>query len=413
MIKSRHAILALLTALNLFNYLDRYIVNAVAPDLQAALGLSNSELGIVKGIFMVGYIATCPLFGWLGDRYARKGLIAAGVAAWSVATATSGFAFAFGTLLMARAGVGVGEASYATLSPTIIDDIASPETKNRWLAIFYVAIPVGSALGFLLGGFVNHHWGWRAAFYVAGGPGILLALLTLLIREPERAAAVRPAGVAGAYAAILKRPLFVSAVLGYVAQTFALGGFANWAVEFLYRHHGMELESADRWFGIVTVVTGLGGTALGGLLADRWPGEDRARVSLKVCAWSSLVAAPIALIALFMPTSSSFIIALGVCEFVIFASVAPTNAAVLLSVPNELRASAMALSILAIHVLGDILSPFFLGVSADLFHDAPTRGSGGHGLFVGMLMLPVALALSAGFWWRGARVGEAPAPAGS
>lgn len=405
MIRNRHAILALLTLLNLVNYLDRYVVNAVAPKLQLALSLSNAQLGAVKGAFMVGYLLTSPLFGWLGDRRPRKTVIAAGVAVWSLATAASGLAGTLGLLLLARAVVGVGEASYATLSPTLIDDLSTPERKNRWLAVFYVAIPVGSALGFLFGGYADARWGYRAAFFLAGGPGLLLAVLMLLLEEPTRSASTAARAVGGAhiYRELARNRLYLFAVAGYVAQTFALGGFANWAVEFLYRRLGMELAAADRWFGIVTVVTGLAGTAVGGVLADRWPGVDRAQAALKVCAWSSIAASPFAIAALFMPGSASFIAMLAVCELAIFVSVAPSNAAILLSVPSHLRASAMAVSIFAIHVLGDILSPLLIGVSADLFHDSPARGSGGTGLLVGMMSLPVALLLSWLFWWRGAR----------
>src|SRR5262249_13139315 len=146
MIQGRYAILALLTALNLINYIDRFLVMAVAPRIQTSLDLSDGEIGWVTSAFMLGYFVTSPLFGYLGDRVPRKLLIAGGVAVWSVATALSGMAGSFASMVAARVLVGVGEASYATLSPTIIDDIASKEAKNRWLAIFYVAIPVGSAL---------------------------------------------------------------------------------------------------------------------------------------------------------------------------------------------------------------------------------------------------------------------------
>jgi len=188
-LKSRHGILALLTALNFVNYVDRYVVNSISPSIQESLHLSDSQVGWVGSVFMFGYFLTSPLFGWLGDRYPRKGLIALGVAIWSIATAVSGLAGSYAAILAARVAVGVGEASYATLAPTIIDDIATTETKNRWLAIFYVAIPVGFSLGFMLGGWVDHLYGWRAAFFVASGPGFVLALATLLMKEPSRTGA--------------------------------------------------------------------------------------------------------------------------------------------------------------------------------------------------------------------------------
>ena len=177
MIRKPAAILALLTGLNLLNYLDRLVLSAVLPKVQESLGLSNFVGGSLATVFLIGYFVTSPIFGQLADRGARKGIIAAGVAVWSIATFASGLATTALALVLGRAMVGVGEASYATLAPTIIDDMSPPDRKGRWLSVFYVAIPVGSALGYLTGGFVEKHHGWRAAFFVAGGPGILLAAL--------------------------------------------------------------------------------------------------------------------------------------------------------------------------------------------------------------------------------------------
>ncbi len=238
-------ILALLTLLNFVNYLDRFLVAAVAPKIQESLGINDARIGWITSAFMFGYFLTSPAFGWLGDRHKRKGLIAAGVAVWSLATIASGLATGFGSMFAARVIVGIGEASYASLSPTIIDDIAPPNRKNQYLAIFYLATPVGSALGFVLGGMLQHAYGWRNAFFVAGGPGVLLALVTLLIREPERKEQPRTSP----YRALAREPLYLLAVGGYIAQTFALGGFTFWAAPFLYRKLCMQLEFAAYAFG--------------------------------------------------------------------------------------------------------------------------------------------------------------------
>jgi len=155
-IKNPYVVLALLSGLNLVNYLDRMLVSAVGPKLQIDLGLSDLQFGFVSQAFMVGYFVTSPFFGSLGDRMPRRGLIALGIATWSLATIGSGLTKTFAAMVAARVVVGVGEASYATLAPTIIDDLAKPASKNRWLAVFYVAIPVGSALGFVLGGQLEH-----------------------------------------------------------------------------------------------------------------------------------------------------------------------------------------------------------------------------------------------------------------
>lgn len=411
MIQNRLVILAILTALNLVNYLDRFLVMAVSPRIQESLGLDDAQTGWVATAFMLGYFVTSPIFGYLGDRYPRRGLIAAGVALWSLATVLSGFAPTYGAMIAARIAVGIGEASYATLGPTIIDDLATPKSRNRMLAAFYVAIPVGSALGFIVGGLLEHRYGWRSAFFIAGGPGLLLALVTLLLHEPARAAsaeAKQPAMVV--YKELARTPQYVLTVLGYVAQTFALGGFTAWAAPFLYRKLCLELHQADSYFGAITVVTGLAGTAIGGVLADRWPGADRSQAYLRVCAWTSFIAAPLALVALRMPTATLFLVALAACELAVFTSVSPVNAAILQTVPPALRATAMAVSIFMIHLFGDLVSPPLIGHISDAAGDARAFCSGARGLQVGMYFLPAALLVSAFAWLAGSRARRITSP---
>jgi MFS family permease len=204
-------------------------------------------------------------------------------------------------------------------------------------------------------------------------------------------------------AALARTPPYVAAVAGYVAQTFALGGFQAWAAPFLYRKLCLDLQHADSWFGTITVVTGLVGTAIGGVLADRWPGADRGRAYLALCATTSLAAAPLALVALLMPTASTFLVALAATELAVFISVSPVNAAILRTVPPSLRATAMAASIFMIHLFGDLVSPPLIGKVSDSFGDAHAKCSGAAGLQVGMYTLPVALVLSAVAWLWGAR----------
>jgi MFS family permease len=392
-IDNPYLILGLLSGLNLVNYLDRQLVAAVGPRLQQDLGLSDPQFGLVVTAFMLGYFLTSPVFGVLGDKHPRRGLIAIGVAAWSIATAASGLANGFAAMIAARVVVGVGEASYATLAPTIIDDLAKPAVKNRWLGIFYVAIPVGSALGYLLGGKLEDAYGWRSAFFIAGGPGILLAVLALFIREPPR----KPRETSQAKAStamfgkLVKIPIYRSAVIGYVAQTFALGGFAAWAPQYLSRHYGMELKSADFWFGLILVVTGLSATFVGAWLGDKLGGEDRARVNLRLCAVTTLLGVPSAFLCLWAGSPLGFFAGIAVAEFAIFLSTSPINVVILQGVPEEFRASAMALSIFAIHLFGDLISPPLIGAISQ-------RSS----LQTGMFILPAALFVAALSWWRGA-----------
>ncbi|MBX3202595.1 MAG: MFS transporter [Labilithrix sp.] len=417
MIRRPRTVLALLTGLNLLNYLDRLVVSAVLPKVQEELGLSNFQGGLLATVFLVGYFLTSPLFGSLGDRFPRKGLIAAGVLVWSLATMGSGLAMGIGSLLLARAVVGIGEASYATLAPTIIDDVTPPRRKGRALAVFYMATPVGAALGYLVGGFVESRWGWRAAFLVAGGPGVLLAATCLLIAEPERKLATEKADILRDVRKLTRVDLYRRGVIGYCAYTAAIGAFSYWAPKFLYARYALPLATANFRFGIVTVLGGAIGTIVGGRWADRrsnapvteaTPGEDatgrddpeasrardreaeRARVKrlLKICATGSALGAPLAAGAFLSPSPTLFFVLVFLAITVLFLSTSPINAVILQAVPTELRASAMALSIFSIHIFGDLWSPPLVGLLAD---HVPIE--------LAMMTLPAAIAASAWLWW--------------
>ncbi len=238
--------LAVLTLINLFNYLDRWIVAALAESMKhSELQLSDTELGSLMTGFIVVYMLAAPVFGSLGDTRSRTRLIGLGVALWSVATALAGFARSYASLFAARAAVGIGEAAYGTISPALLADYFPRERRGRVFAIFFAAIPIGSALGYVVGGLVDHYFGWRPAFFVAGVPGIVLAALALRLYEPPRGAhdavgAPTPSGPAvslggaarAAYGALLRNRPYVLTVLGYAAYTFAIGALAFWTPSF-------------------------------------------------------------------------------------------------------------------------------------------------------------------------------------
>jgi MFS family permease len=420
MIKNRTAIVALLTGLNFLNYLDRFIVAAVLPRIQTDLDLSNFEGGLLATVFLLGYFLTSPLFGKLGDRVSRKRLIAFGVATWSAATIFSGLASSLPMLILARAIVGVGEASYATLAPTIIDDISPPEKKGKMLAIFFLAVPMGSALGYLLGGYIQGVWGWRAAFFVGGGPGLALALLCLLIDEPVRQhLSDAKQKMSETIAALFRIPLYRRAVLGYCAHTAAIGAFSFWAPKFLSDRFydnlvdpktpaalqaQQVLTSANFWFGVVTVVAGALGTVIGGIMADRalkglpevpadashdHPANRRAaNAQLRVCAIGVAIAFPMTACAFFVPKAWMFFAIAGCAEVGLFLSTAPINAIMLRTAPVFMRASAMAAGIFAIHLLGDLWSPSLVGLFLDHLP-----------ITLAMMALPLGFAIATLVWW--------------
>jgi len=412
MIRNRGAILALLTGLNFLNYIDRAVVAAVVKPMKGELDLTNFEVGLLNSAFLIGYFLTAPWFGARADKGSRKGLIAFGVLIWSLATIASGLAQGFWPLLAARIAVGIGEASYATLAPTIIDDLTPANGKGKALSIFYLAIPLGYAMGYILGGAIAQNWGWRTAFFVAGGPGILLAVVCLWIAEPPRKLVEAKGKLIEGLKEMAKLPLFRRAVLGYCAYTAAVGAFSFWAPNFLLDRFPKELtdETANRWFGLTLVAAGAIGTFIGGRWADRALAKlppvpegaphdapaNRVAINalLRVCALGMVVAAPLAALAFFVPVPWAFFVLAFFVEVGLFLSTSPVNAVFLRAVPNERRASAMAASIFAIHLLGDLWSSSALGLLIDALP-----------LVLAMMALPLTFALSGYIWWPRKREG--------
>lgn len=411
---SKQATLSLifLTGLNLLNYLDRNVLPAVLANLQKDLHLNDAQVGRINTMFMVGYFFTSPLFGYLGDRFARKWLIAFGILFWSIGTTMTGFAVGLGALLAYRALVGLGEASYATLAPAWLSDLFPPARRNNALTIFYVAIPVGSALGYLAGGASLHFTGsWRPAFWWAGLPGLVLAVALLFLREPARGeaddsaidepVATQAEPVLADVAKLFLIGDFNLVLLGYTAYTFALGAFAFWAPSFLARTYpNISLEHASLFFGGSLVLTGLLGTLLGGFVATRWQRRFRAGYATLLFG-SMLAAAPVAAAAFLAPDAARAKVLLVVSMFLLFLPTGPINTLIVESVPTMLRASAMAASIFVIHLLGDFWSPEIVGHLSDHWAVA---GRPEEGLRRAVLLLPAVLAIGAGFWgwlaWR-------------
>jgi predicted MFS family arabinose efflux permease len=382
--------LFILTGLNLFNYLDRYVVSAVLTPMQNDFRVSDGEVGRVNTIFMIGYFVTSPIFGYLGDRASRKWLIAAGILVWSVGTVLTGLATTFAWLLFFRVLVGVGEASYATISPSWISDTYPHLRRNNALTIFYAAIPVGAALGNIIGAQVAAHFGWRAAFIWAGAPGLVLALLLLPFAEPARGqvetvAVEKPRP--GDTFKLFRITDYNLVIWGYTAYTFALGAFGFWGPTFLHRIHHVSKETAGTFFGTVLVVAGLLGTLVGGLVATAWhkrhPAGYAGMLSLSV-----ILAVPVAVMAFRSENTQVSMACLGAAMFFIFLCTGPVNTLILETVPLNLRASAMAISIFCIHLFGDLWSSEIVGRLSD--HWGNLRQA--------VMILPGALGVAAILW---------------
>jgi MFS transporter, Spinster family, sphingosine-1-phosphate transporter len=395
--------LAVLAFINLFSYLDRFVVSGVLESLKHSdLGLSDTNLGSLMTGFLIVYTLLAPVFGALGDRRSRPRLIALGVACWSFATALSGFAVNYLTLFAARAAVGVGEAAYVTIAPSLLSDYFPVRQRGRVMAIFFCAIPVGSALGYVVGGLVDKHYGWRAAFFVAGVPGLLLAALCLLLRDPPRGIQDRAEGHGEAapstprssisretwvtYGRLLRNKPYALTVLGYAAYTFAIGGLGVWMPSFLERARGIPRSEATVSFGTIVVITGFIGTFVGGWMGDYFAKNSR-QAYLWLSAIATLIAAPFVWLALTTNSHSLYVTYMVTAQLCLFLSTGPINAAIINLVIASERATAIALSVFAIHLLGDAVSPLIVGALSDAFS-----------LQRAITILPVA-ALIGGFIW--------------
>lgn len=364
------AILAALTGLNALNYLDRYVGAATLPLMLASLSISDAAGGLLQSAFILTYALVCPFIGWAGDRTPRMRLAAAGVFVWSAATVASGLAPSYAVLLAARAIVGVGEASYAVVTPSLLSDCYPPERRARVLGIFYAAIPVGSALGYVVGGLVGEHVGWREAFFVAGAPGVVLAFVLLMLREPRRgahdtaAAAATPLSLSTSLRALVARRSWVSNTAAQVIYTFAMGGLATWMPTYFVRERGIPLATAASTFGLILVAAGFLGTLLGGRLSDalarRVPGAH-----FVLSGWSLVGSIVFTLPAVLAPSPAIFWPATFITLLLLFMNIGPLNAAMANVLPADLRARGFAVTTGVMHLLGDAASPWLIGVASD------------------------------------------------
>lgn len=385
----RRYALGLLLAVNLLNYIDRQVLFAVFPLIKADLSITDTELGLLGSAFMLSYMLIAPVFGWLGDHWDRVKLASAGVVVWSFATILAGFAPGYRTLLAARATVGVGEASFGTVSPGLIADFFEKEKRGSVLSWFYVAIPVGSALGYLLGGVLGQRFGWHYAFLMVGLPGIIIALPLWFLRAPRRpvdaqAQLEERKGLSG-YLQLFKNRSFVTNTLAMAAMTFAIGGLAQWIPTFLFRSHALNVEKANLMFGAVTVVAGILGTLVGGVLGDRWQ-KKSSRGYLLVSGWGFFIGAPFAAWAILARDVPSCMAAIFMAEFFLFLNTGPLNTVIINVTRPAVRAMAFAVNIFFIHALGDAISPSILGWFSDQW-----------GLRSALLSTPLVMALAGVF----------------
>lgn len=362
-----YLILGLLSFLNLLNYIDRFLLNGVLTPIQLEFGLDDGQLGRLNTAFMMGYFICSPLFGWLADRWPRKWIIAFGVGVGGLGTMATSWAPTFAALLAIRMFVGFAEAGYGTAGPSLIADYFTGAKRNFAFSIYYVALPVGAALGYVLGGQLHEIIGWRQTFFWIGALSLVVAFVLQPFREPIRGSNeqrewVPPTG--RDFLRLIVNSRFLLVVGGYVAYTFAMGALAVWAPIFLQRFHGESNSESTLFFGITAVVTGLVGTLLGGWVTSKLS-HRFAWIYDAMLAMSCAGAIPFFLWALYAESAIGTKVGFFFAMFFLFLSTGPINTVILQKVPVNLRASAIALTIFAIHFFGDLWSPELIGHASD------------------------------------------------
>jgi MFS family permease len=359
--------LVLLLVINLFNYIDRQILAAVEPDIRAAFfapGDKNAmaKTGLLGDAFFVTYMVSAPVLGLLADRFSRWVIVGAAVILWSLASGGSGLAATFGILFATRVCVGIGEGGYGPAAPTILADLFPLQTRGRVMAIFCAAIPVGSALGYVIGGIVGAHLGWRWAFYLVTPPGLLLGLLCFLQRDPRVAlphsASPFPRRGLADYVRLFRTRSYLINCAAQTLMTFVTGGLGFWVSAYL-RYRNQSADVGMTIFGLITVVAGLSSTLLGGVVADKLR-ERFAGSYFWVSGIGMLVACPFFVATLYAPFPMAWF-TMFVAIFFLFLNTGPSNTALAnVSLP-AVRATAFAVNIFVIHALGDVQAFWLLG----------------------------------------------------
>lgn len=412
-----------LFSMNLLNYIDRYSFFAVGTHIKDALQINDFRLGLLNSSFMIVYTIASPMVGWFGDRYSRRIMLALGVGLWSVATVGTAFSQNYHQMFLWRSLLGIGEATYGVIAPALLADLFPPKQRGRVMGLYFLALPLGGALGYGIGGFVADAWHWRAAFWVVGLPGLLVALLGLVIRDPGRGASEGKTHAGKAdrptihdYLALFKNRTFLWNTAGMAAVTFASGGYAAWGSTFYQSVRGMSAKDAGLWIGGLTAAAGLLGITCGTWFADFLYRFTRRAYLLMACL-AVLIATPFALLGILDPDLITSLGLLFVAMVMLASVLGPCNAVTANVVPSNQRAAGYALSIFLIHLLGDISSPILIGTISDLFGD-PSVASSAIGealaslgakpvresnLIVGMLAVVPVMLLGSFFFFLGSR----------
>src|ERR1700738_2962564 len=369
-----------LFAINAINFFDRQILGAVGEPIRKEWGLTDSTLGALGTAFTLLYAFVGVPFGRLTDKAMRTWILSAGVFVWSLMTATSGAARNFWQLFTCRLGVGVGEASCAPAATSLIGDLFPASRRAR--AIFMLGLPVGIALSFAVSGTITRSYGWRPAFYVAGIPGLLCALIVLFIREPKRGAAEthkiggRQRG-GSAYRLVLSPPTMRWLIISGALHNFNMYAIGAFITPFLMRYHGADIRNANFVSMVVYGLFAAPGLILGGVAGDAVM-KRQANGRLLVGALAILGSVPFIFLALGRTGGDilGFMILMGAGCALMYAYYSTVYSTIQDVVEPSLRGTAMALYFFAMYVLGASLGPYGTGLVSDFYTTRAASAAG-------------------------------------
>jgi MFS family permease len=416
--KNARYALAILFGVNLMNFFDRQIAGALGEPIRVEFGLNDTQLGLAATVFTLVYAAVGVPIGRLTDTWSRTRLIAIGVSFWSLMTAASGLVWNYSSLLVARIGVGIGEASCAPAGQSLIGDLYPPERRARAMAIFMLGLPLGLFAAYMLAGVIGEAWGWRAAFFVACVPGLILAVLALFIREPARGAVESAAPARNVSTGSPYRTVLGITTLWWIILSGLLFNFNSYAVNvfqtpFLQRFHELGLRDANNISAISLGLTGAIGLLIGGWLGDRLR-VRRPNGRLLLAATSMLCAAPCVFIALQQPKGgvTLFAVLMATSSALTFVYYSTVYSAIQDVVPPELRGTAVSIYFFAMYVLGASFGSTILGALSDFFANEAMRVAGAvemaplhraQGLHAAMYVIPAIMVVCAGSLFGAAR----------
>lgn len=358
----------ILTVLNLFNYVDRFLMSASLSKVKADFSLSDFQGGILFSSFVIPYVVFSLILAYRADRTNRIHILKIGTLLWSFAAVLTAFCQNYYQLLACRSLLGVGEAAFAAVAPAVVHHLCPVNSRGRLMAVFTSALPLGMALGFVGGGFLTDSYGWRSAYLVMGTPALLMSLIFFFTAASEDRIPVQKISIKEEFSSLLLNSRYMLLALGYAAYTYVAGGVTHWMPTYIENQHHVSLAMANMIFGGAAIGFGLLGTWVGGIIADRWK-KEKGGSYLEVSAISLAIAFVPFVMAFYSSSIPELIVWISLTQFFFFISNSPATIATLHSVSASQASFAMAFQIFLSHILGDALSAPLIGKVSDISGD--------------------------------------------